>query len=199
MLISRFVPVVLLAAGFVTATANAGTVGFSGCTFGGFTGSVSEGVFTYSKLSGSLFCDSDGNPGNDMEGMSSSGGGVLDIVRNDVAGGLFTFSAADVRFESGQAVGITFVGLLNSVTVATDILTTTANTLWTNRTPINLNGVSINELRVTLPGPAGGAADVDNINLTPGVAAAVPEPSSLMLILSGGFAGLVLMWRRIPR
>src|SRR5437879_6099973 len=90
-------------------TARAGVITFAGTNGPIGPGSpTTEGIFTYDTLSGSLFRDSDGNPGNDMEGNSSAGGGVLRIVRSDLAGGLFTFDASDIRFESNTASPITF-------------------------------------------------------------------------------------------
>lgn len=192
-LIGRFAPAVLLA-GFSMLTANAAVITFSGCTNGGgFAGPVAEGAFSYSAFSGNLFCDTDGNTGNDLEGTAGSGGGVLDIFRNDVAGGVFTFNGSDIKFEFTQAVSVTFVGLLNGVTKGTDVFTTAADSSWTSKTAVNLSGVSINELRITLIGPEGGAGDVDNVGVTAG--ASVPEPSS-WLLLSGGLAGLLALRRR---
>ena len=43
----------------------------------GFTGPVTENGFTYSTLSGGLFVNGLGNPGQDMEGNEDTGGGVL--------------------------------------------------------------------------------------------------------------------------
>jgi hypothetical protein len=88
--------------GFVIDAA-AATITFETAPFGfGFTGPVTENGFTYSTLSGNLVVENFGNPGQDMEGDVSLGGGALDIVAA-VGGGTFTFSSLDFSAETTRA------------------------------------------------------------------------------------------------
>lgn len=193
--IALLAPVILSVAGFVTG-AQAATISFSTCTHGTQSGATDEGMFTYTTSSGSLFCDDNGNPNQDMEGLDGVGG-ILSIVRNDLAGGLFTFDTADIQSERGLAVNgpidVTFEGLLNGIVQASDTFTTDSN--WTSHVARNLDGILIDELQITLPAPTGAAGEVDNIVLTPTESSAVPEPSSV-LVIATAFGALLLFRRR---
>jgi hypothetical protein len=173
---------------FVAAPAHAGVISFSTPSQGPLRGlTYIEGIWKYAALSGQLFRDADGSgDSDDMEAMGL--GGVLQIFRNDVAGGLFTFAASDVRFEDNRATPVTFTGLRGGVVVGTDIFTTTSDTSWSTKSAINLRGVPIDELRVMLPASASTTADVDTI-----VVDSIPEPSTTTLALLGiGLGGLAL-------
>ena len=83
----------------IPAASQAAIITFTG-PIGTPVASTAEGVYTYSTFSGGLFRDTQGNGDSfNMEGCSVCGGGVLKVVRNDVAGGLFKFNGADVAFH----------------------------------------------------------------------------------------------------
>lgn len=160
----------------------AATITFTG-PYGSPVAPTAEGAFTYSTFSGGLFRDSEGNGDLfDMEGCSACGGGVLDIVRNDVAGGLFTFVGADIAFQFASAHDITFAGFRLGNLVGTEVFTTPDNSSFATVTSVQLAGAFVDELRVTLDAASEFATVVDNVRVMP---QAVPEPASLALIGSG--------------
>ncbi len=193
-----FLPIVLLAVlalPMAPTPARADVITFAGAHGALFAGTpTAEGVFTYDVLTGGLFRDWDGNPDPDMEGYSGVDGGVMTVARNDVAGGLFTFDGADVRFEYDQAYAIKFTGLLGGVVQGVDLFTTTSDTTWTTHLASNLSGVSIDQLLVTLDAGSDWATDVDNLVLTP-KGGSVPEPAAAAF-LGASVVGLQLMRRR---
>src|SRR5437867_5121755 len=81
------------AASALSSPALASKITFETAAFGAFTGPVTEEGFMYSRLSGALFIDVFGNPGQDAEGNAAAGGGVLKIVSAN--GGDFNFNALD--------------------------------------------------------------------------------------------------------
>ena len=182
--------VLLMFALMIPAASQAAIITFTG-PIGTPVASTAEGVYTYSTFSGGLFRDSQGNGDSfNMEGCSSCGGGVLRVVRNDVAGGLFTFNGADVAFQFNTVAPITFRGYLSSVLVGTDIFNTALGSVYTSHLSNLLSGVAIDELRVQLNATSNSATVVDNINVT---ASAIPEPATLALV---GLALAGLAFRR---
>ena len=171
----------------------------------GFTGPVTENGFTYSTLSGGLYVNGFGNPGQDMEGSQTVGGGVLKIV--SATGGDFNFDDVDFAAFASSGTGsqtLNVAGLLGASLVGTDMYTL-ANTStfapkysnWTTEAASVLAGKTLSELDITLN--AGGTPSlfleaIDNVVLT-SVSAAVPEPSSLAL-LGAGVLGLGWIRRR---
>src|SRR5262249_3069397 len=81
----------IVIASALTVPAFANKITFETASLGVFTGPVTEDGFTYSKLSGGLFVAQFGNPGKDLEGLSTVGGGILKIVSG--TGGDFYFNA----------------------------------------------------------------------------------------------------------
>jgi hypothetical protein len=164
--------------------ARAATITFAG-PIGAPVAPAVEGGFRYSTFSGGLFRDTEGNgDGFDMEGCSAcgTGGGVLDLVRNDLAGGLFTFEGADIAFQFSSAHNITFAGYRLGNLTATDVFTTLDNSAYKTVASLQLAGVLIDELRVTLDAAPTFATALDNVRVTP---RAVPEPATLLLLGSG--------------
>jgi hypothetical protein len=168
---------------FFAGPANANVITFGPGTYGSPVGATAEGIFTYSTFSGALFRDAQGNgDAFDMEGLSGTGG-ILSVVRNDVAGGLFTFDGADVAWQFNIADNIMFEGFLLGASQGIDSFMTTANSAYTTHLSAVLSGLNIDELRVTMNAPSGTASVIDNLVLTPG--AAIPEPATLALLALG--------------
>lgn len=195
----------------LTGRASASIVTFESAPLGfGFTGPVTEDGFTYETLSGNLFVEDFGNPGQDMEGDVFLGGGALDIV-SAVGGETFTFDNLDFSASVGSdytgsaSQTLTVEGLLGGSLVAIDafVLSNSVNSMnWTTEAAANLAGVTVDELQITLSAGDTAPGDllsafkeaVDNIVFTP-TTTAVPEPSSSALFATGMFV-LGLLRRR---
>jgi hypothetical protein len=172
---------------------------------------VTQDGFTFSKLSGGLVVNQFGNPGQDLEGLSTGGGGVLKIV--SAAGSDFNFnavdfSAFDILGDGSQTLKVE--GFLGGSSVGVDQYTL-ANTKvfnpkydnWTTEAASLLAGKSISELDVTLNASLANTGslfseNIDNVVLTL-EQAAVPEPSSLALlgIAAAGASFIRLRRRRV--
>jgi hypothetical protein len=174
----------MLATALLASAAAADTITFSTASPGVFAGSAIEGDFRYELFSGGLFIDAaNGNPGNEVEGGIAGGGGVLRIVRDDVVGGLFTFDGAHVVQFSFGAVPIVIEGYLGGALQASDsLVTSAANLAHLSLASVNLNGVTIDELRVVLNATSAPFAweGVDNVGVT-----VIPEPGTALLLLTG--------------
>jgi hypothetical protein len=170
---------------------HATTIGFEGAPVGpGFTGPITESGFVYSRFSGNLFINNDGNPGHNVE-PSAGTGGVLEIV-SATAGSLFQFSALDLASGAGAPV-VSVEGLFGGSPLATDNFTGPGGGLpgpYTTEHTSNLLGKNIDELLISLP--ASPESAIDNVVLN---AAAVPEPASLALLVTA-LTGLGLIHRR---
>ena len=162
----------------VTTLARADTITFGPGSIGTPVGPTVEGNYLYDTFSGGLFRDTQGNGDSyNMEGCSSCGGGVLELVRNDVAGGFFVFDGADVMYQFGSVYGIQFTGLRNSVVQGIDIFNTNAVSTYTTYASLNLSGVIIDQLLVTLDAAGNFATVIDNVVIT----STVPEPTTMLL------------------
>ncbi len=185
------------------APADATVITFGTAPGGAFGAKVTQGGFTYSTYSGSLFVDNLGDPsGQDMEGSVGGGGGVLAIS----GGGLFTYSGLDfAAYDSGGSSSgtqtLTVRGFLNGVLAGTDTYTLTDTNAvrptysnWSVESASALAGKRIDDLLITLDGgtsPTFHNAAIDNVVVTP--AAAVPEPTTFLLF--GGFVLALLRMR----
>jgi PEP-CTERM motif len=182
----------ILVASVPALPAVASTITFDTASLGAFTGPITEDGFTYSTLSGGLFVNQFGNPGKDLEGLSTVGGGVVKIV--SATGGDFTFNALDFSafdFSGTGSQTLKVQGFLAGSSVGVDQYTL-ANTNvfnpeysnWTTEDSSVLGGKSISELDITLNASVAGSGslfgeNIDNVVLTPD---AVPEPSSLTIL-----------------
>jgi PEP-CTERM motif len=178
----------------LSSPALANKITFETASLGVFTGPVTEDGFTYSKLSGGLVVAQFGNPGKDLEGLATVGGGVLKIVL--AGGGAFNFSALDFSafdFSGTGSQTLKVEGFFGGSFVGADQYTL-ANTKvfdpkydnWTTEAASVLAGKSLTELDVTLNASIANSGslfseNIDNVVLTP-VLAVVPEPSSLALL-----------------
>ncbi len=196
---------ILLATAFAVALAPArtaaATITFETAPPEYFTAPVTESGFTYAPGPGSLYVSPNGNPGQDMEGDGSGGGGVLRVT--SAAGSTFQFAGLEFsayNLTTGTTGTITVTGLLGGATVGSDTYTLpTVNaapyTNWTPERAANLSGQVVDTLLVNLPASATGDTFWDNIDNLQVVATQVPEPASLAL-LGAGLLGFACLRRR---
>jgi hypothetical protein len=198
----------MVLASALTSPALANTLTFETANPGAFTGPVTQDGFTYSKLSGGLFVDQFGNPGQDMEGLSAAGGGVLKIV--SATDSNFNFNAIDFAAFDILGVGsqvLKVEGFLGGSSIGVDQYTLTNTKVfnpkydnWTTEAASVLAGESISELDVTLNASLANSGslfseNIDNVVLTL-EQAPVPEPSSATLL---GVDALVVSFIRLRR
>ena len=176
------------------------TLTFAGAS-GFLTGSASEGIFSYDEFSGGLTRNTviGGNPVPHLESVVNVGG-VLRIVRNDIAGGLFTFDFADVAVYNFNGNNVAVEGFLLGASQGIDTLITQAgNDNWATRASVILNGVFIDELRITLNSSSSGLTELDNVVLTTPTAQSVPDAGGTLALLLAGCVCIGGLRRRLAR
>jgi len=202
-----------IATGLVAAApARAGVITFDTAPLSGtgeFTGSVTEGLYTYSVLSGARYVAPNGNPGDDVEGYypmaPGTQTGVLTISRTD--GGTFRFDRLDFAEvstggNSGSIGSIEFFGFLDGRTVTSggDIGTAASTYNWIPHAIGASDGPpnpTINALSISIPatteiGPNGTFSffsAIDNVVVTNVSPVVTPEPMTLA-VLGAGLAGV---------
>jgi hypothetical protein len=205
MIRSLYAAIAAIVANALAPSAFADVITFETAPFGFFTGGpVTENGFTYSLLSGGLFVGGEGNPGREMEGGANAGGGVLKIVL--AGGGDFKFNDIDfAAFEQDGAGSQTLnvKGLLAASTVGTEMYTLANTNIqpyanWTTEAASVLAGKTISELDITLNAGINGFRNgfleaIDNVVLTP---AAIPEPSTIVLLATGLLGLGLILYRR---
>ncbi|HEY8154725.1 MAG TPA: hypothetical protein VII72_11410 [Myxococcota bacterium] len=177
---------------FASTHARGSSLGFDG-PFGSPIDPTVEGGFRYFTLSGNLFREVlDGSPGADVEGSALPGhsGGVLSVVLD--AGGLFTFEQVDITQFGYGVTSIDFEGFLGGSSEGVDsFATSVGDKQWTTVVSVNLMGIPIDELRITLDAVSSfSTEDIDNLVVNP-----IPEPSAFVLTL----LGLLALTRFPPR
>lgn len=150
-------------------------------------GTVSEGIFSYTVIEGGLYrSDVPGSSTPYLEGgFSPNSLGVLQILRNDVPNGLFLFQSADVAAFNFDGESVLVEGYLAGSQIASDSLTTLpGDNNWVTGNAVNLAGVFVDELRISLLTGAttSNFQELDNVVLSVN---AVPEPESIVLFLGG--------------
>src|SRR5262249_35098191 len=114
----------LAGAAWAPATARADVITFAGVQRLILLGNPAsrEGAFAYDALAGELLGSANrGNAAPDIEGFPAFSGGILDIVRGDIPGGLFTFQAAQVAEFHWPGPGpVFFSGYRNGVLQGAD-------------------------------------------------------------------------------
>jgi hypothetical protein len=191
--------------------ASATTITFDTAPVGpGFTGPVHESGFVYQQTYGSLFVNSKGISGHDMEAQAGTWGGAMVLYRQN--GGTFLFNSIDfAAFEPGspQDQAISLVGVTKDGTTfqeyytleTTDIGSPTYGN-WTTEfaTMGGLAGLELKSLAIVLFAYASEVpcyTAIDNIVLTPPNGnTGIPEPASLALVAAGLMA---FGWRRRAR
>ena len=169
------------------------TLGFDGPS--GLFSPTTEGAYTYSSLNQGVFRSSNGNPGAAIEN-SNSYPGELDV--SAISGGLFNFNSIDFSYRF-ITEPFSVSGFLNNVLVGTDTIVNLhySNTsAFVTHNAVTLKGLTVDQLKISLPSDHHTDARFDNLKLT-SVVAAVPEPATwAMMIVGFGLVGGAMRRRK---
>jgi hypothetical protein len=187
-------------AGF-TLTAHAGPITFENLQAIPFTGSQSQGSFTYQVVSGTAW-GLDHSVGHPPSALTTSSNGAsqvgdeVDFFRT--AGSVFTFSSFDfAAVTNASSDTVNFIGERNGVPI--EHLLGVGASSSTFQTMLSGFSQPIDLLRVQIASIGSTRLALDNPDLTPvalpGGGDAVPEPSTLALFGLGGLALAVVRLR----
>ena len=198
---------IYLAIWVVCMSANAEIINFdSGFSTGAFLPDpFVSGSFRLSATNenvGELNNDSSGSlddPGNKSLYQLNNGILVLDIVRNDLASGLFRLTSLNFLSTFSNAVTLFgYTGGISGTQVATQVINLNSSTSFINNLATGFDGVDLDGLRISVGATSSGnltAIDMLDLELLAGTSVAVPEPSSFAILMLGG-AGFWLKRRR---
>jgi hypothetical protein len=135
------------------------------------------------------------NPGIDLEPRCCASGG--EVIITHTGGGTFTFNSIGLLEGYGAVPAFLDVqGFLGGVSKGTDVFFGSTPGLVTQLAGAPLAGITLDELVITGQRDATAGVGFGNLTVTPG--AAVPEPDSIILLVSAiGAAGLVVRKKRL--
>jgi hypothetical protein len=160
------------------------------------------GIGSY-QATGSTYVNQWGNPDHDLEGfvtLAQSGGG---LTVNFVSPTMFSGLDYAAYSQSGTGSQDLIVnGYLNNLLVGSESFSLDNTSTffpsysnWTTFAPVNLAGVSIDQLDIFLNASSTSVQAIDNVRF--GAAASVPEPGTWATMLLGfGAVGFAMRRRR---
>lgn len=172
--------------------ATATTITFENLNINFFTGSQTEGDFTYEVVSGNFVAITSiiGNPASSLSPgfpVFPSPGDTIEFFLTD--GGLFTFDSFDfASLIPSTSSTVNFFGEVNSVDTESLLGINSGSTTFQTQDPGFAS--AIDRLRIEVVSGGSASLLLDNLELTPAATESVPEPSVTvgLLGLVGGLA-----------